>query len=143
MLPASNRLKRPKEFSAVYRTGISRKTSHLTLRAKRRKGVLPVGKQLDLGAENLPEALTANQPTRVGISISLKVSKKAVIRNRIKRQIRAGLREFLPRISQGWDLVFIVRPSAVECNYRQLLQELEQLLAQAEVLNGDSRGSLL
>ncbi len=143
MLPASNRLKRPKEFSAVYRTGISRKTTHLTLRAKRRKGVLPETKQPDPGSENPPSALTANQPTRVGISISLKVSKKAVIRNRIKRQIRAGLREFLPRISRGWDLVFIVRPSAVECNYRQLLQELEQLLAQAEVLNGDSRGSLL
>lgn len=100
-------------------------------------------KQPELKSQNPPETLTANQPTRVGISISLKVSKKAVIRNRIKRQIRAGLREFLPRISLGWDLVLIVRPSAVECNYRQLLQELEQLLAQAEVLNGDSRGSLL
>jgi ribonuclease P protein component len=96
-----------------------------------------------LEAETPPETLRVNQPTRVGISISLKVSKKAVIRNRIKRQIRAGLREFLPRIALGWDLVFIVRPSVVECNYRQLLQELEQLLAQAEVLDGDSRGSLL
>lgn len=102
-----------------------------------------MAKQPDRGSDNPPEALTANQPTRVGISISLKVSKKAVIRNRIKRQIRAGLRSFLPRIALGWDLVLIVRPSAVECNYRQLLQELEQLLAQAEVLNGDSRGSLL
>ncbi|HEY9835717.1 MAG TPA: ribonuclease P protein component, partial [Vampirovibrionales bacterium] len=90
MLPASNRLKRPKEFSAVYRTGISRKTTHLTLRAKRRKGVLPETKPPDPGLENPASALTANQPTRVGISISLKVSKKAVIRNRIKRQIRAG-----------------------------------------------------
>nr|WP_263012787.1 ribonuclease P protein component [Laspinema sp. D3b] len=143
VLPASNRLKRPKEFSAVYRTGISRKTTHLTLRAKRRKGDLPVTKQPDLKSENPAEAKSADLPTRVGISISLKVSKKAVIRNRIKRQIRAGLREFLPRISRGWDLVLIVRPSAVECNYRQLLQELEQLLTQAEVLNGDSRGSLL
>ncbi len=102
-----------------------------------------VAKQPKLESDNSPETPRANQPTRVGISISLKVSKKAVIRNRIKRQIRAGLREFLPQISLGWDLVFIVRPSAGECNYRQLLQELEQLLAQAEVLNGDSRGSLL
>jgi ribonuclease P protein component len=75
-------------------------------------------------------------PTRIGISISQKVSKKAVVRNRIKRQIRAIFRQFLPRLSTGWQLVVVVRPGAEKCDYGQILRELEQLLAEAEVLNG-------
>ena len=75
-------------------------------------------------------------PSQIGISISLKVSKRAVVRNRIKRQIRAALRHLLPRLTPGWKLVIIVRPQAVECDYLQFLQELEQLLLDAEVLNG-------
>lgn len=75
-------------------------------------------------------------PNRFGISVSQKVSKRAVIRNRIKRQIRAGLRQLLPQMSAGWDFVVIVHPQAVECDYWQFLRELEQLLIQAEVING-------
>jgi len=97
--------------------------------------------------ETPPDAVTATPsgskyhitPTRIGISISLKVSKRAVIRNRIKRQLRAAFRCLLPQLSPGWRLVVVVQPSAAqECDYQQFLQELEQLLAEAEVLNGHS-----
>lgn len=88
----------------------------------------------------MPEGLSdlnPQAPCQIGISISLKVSKRAVVRNRIKRQIRAALRQLLPRITSGWKFVVIVRPQAVECDYFQFLQELEQLLLDAEVLNGN------
>jgi ribonuclease P protein component len=75
--------------------------------------------------------------TRIGISISQKVSKRAVVRNRIKRQIRAAFRQFLPNLSPGWMLVIVVKPSATQCGYEQFLQELKQLLTSAEVLHGD------
>jgi len=77
-----------------------------------------------------------DQPTQIGISISRKVSKRAVIRNRIKRQVRAILRGFLPRTKPGFSIVIGVRIEATECDYPQYLQELEQLLVKAEVLNG-------
>lgn len=64
------------------------------------------------------------------------MSKRAVVRNRIKRQIRAALRVLLPRISPAWQLVVVVRPAAQECDYGQFLRELEQLLTEAEILNG-------
>ncbi|MBD0387298.1 MAG: ribonuclease P protein component, partial [Nostoc sp. C3-bin3] len=78
--------------------------------------------------------------TRIGISISTKVSKRAVVRNRIKRQITSALHNLLPKLSPGWRLVFIVKPTAAEskCVSPQFLQELEQLLAQAEVFDGNS-----
>lgn len=84
-------------------------------------------------ADNL--AVMQSVPTQFGISISQKVSKKAVIRNRIKRRIKAVLGQLLPRCRSGWQVVIIVRPAAIECDYSKFLQELEQLLISAEVIN--------
>lgn len=124
-LPKANRLKNRREFQTLFREGNRLKSSHLTLRALRLQ-TPSMGK--DAGA------------IRIGISISTKVSKRAVIRNRIKRQIRAAFRSLLPQITPGWDLVVVVQPQAVtsKCDYQQFLQELEQLLAKAEVINGHS-----
>lgn len=126
MLPLANRLKHRNDFNAVYRKGIRRNSTHLSLRALRKPKTA-----------SSPTAADSLQPTRTGISISLKVSKSSVVRNRIKRQIRAALRQLLPRLKGGWDLVIVVRPIAQECNYAKILQELEQLLVEAEVLNGN------
>lgn len=78
-------------------------------------------------------------PTRIGISISQKVSKKAVVRNRIKRQIRAVILELLPLISPGWKVIVGVRPTALECKYEHFLRELKQLLVKVKIINGHSR----
>jgi ribonuclease P protein component len=75
--------------------------------------------------------------SRFGISISKKVSKFAVVRNRLKRQIKAALRSLLPQLQPGWTVVIVVRSSLVECNYWQILRELEQLLLKSEVIRGD------
>ena len=124
-LPKVNRLKNRHEFQTLFREGNRLKSSHLTLRALRLQK---------------PATGAGAGATRIGISISTKVSKHAVIRNRLKRQIRAAFRSLLPRIAPGWSLVAIVQPQAVtsKCDYQQFLQELEQLLAKAEVMNGHS-----
>ncbi len=59
-----------------------------------------------------------------------------MIRNRIKRQLRAIFQQLLPQIASGWQLVIVVKPSATQCGYEQFLQELKQLLTSSEVLNG-------
>ena len=122
-LPKVNRLKNRHEFQTLFREGNRLKSSHLTLRALR-----------------LHSSGIITGATRIGISISTKVSKRAVIRNRIKRQIRAAFRSLLPQIAPGWSLVVVVQPEAVlsKCDYQQFLQELEQLLTKAEVINGHS-----
>lgn len=79
-----------------------------------------------------------HDPSRLGVSISQKVSKKAVVRNRIKRHLKAAFRQLRPRITAGWLIVIVVRPSAVQCDYWQFLQELEQMLISAEVIDGHS-----
>lgn len=124
MLPKANRLRHWRDFQTVYQQGIRRRGDRLMLRALRRPTADPV-------------------PTRFGISVSRKVSKHAVTRNRIERQIRAAVRHLLPDIIPGWDCIIVVKPTEQTCNYDRFLQELKQLLAQAEVLNGHSRGNVL
>ncbi len=89
-----------------------------------------------LTSDLTPELASAT-PTRVGISISLKVSKRAVVRNRLKRWLKVAARSLLWKFPVGWDIVVLVQPEATQCDYRQFLQELEQLLINAEVCDGD------
>lgn len=119
----------------VYLSGIKRTTPHLILRA------LPPSQ--DVAAGEGTGKPGREQPTQLGISVSQKVSKRAVIRNRIKRQIRAALRQFIPCLPLGWQIVIIVKPNATQCDYEDFLRELEQLLMNAEVIDGHSRRDLL
>ncbi len=132
-LPRMNRLKRRQDFSLIYQKGRRRKSKHLSLVLMRRKSV-GGGKPVLEEVGQAPPLF----PTRIGISISQKVSKRAVVRNRIKRQIRSAIRFLLPNFPHGWNLVVVVQPQAVQCDYFQFLRELEQLLIDAEVLNGHS-----
>ncbi len=157
-LPKIHRLRQRKAFAAVYQSGLRRNSQHLTLRGLRigstKKRVYPSGKPRIQHPSDKPpgkpspaqkdkipiqtHAAAEIPPTQFGISISQKVSKRAVVRNRIKRRIKAALRELLPSVLPGWHLVIVVRPNAVECDYKEFLQELKQLLIDAEVFDGHS-----
>ncbi len=69
--------------------------------------------------------------SRCGISISRKVG-KAVVRNRVKRQLREVLR--LTPLKPGWDIVFIVRPPAATASYAELKKTVAGLLSRARLL---------
>ena len=120
-LPKAHRLRDRKDYRAVYEQGIRRYSPHLTLIAlfpKENKNVASI------------------PATMFGISISKKVSKKAVVRNRIKRQIKAAIRTYLQSINPGWKLVIVVKPKAIECKYEHFLRELEELLKQTKIIDG-------
>ena len=147
-LPRKNRLKSRKDFQAVFRVGIRSHGHYMTLRALNtasrtsRKTVIGYTREVNKAQQksvSLAES-QANKPSCIGISISTKVSKRAVVRNRIKRQLSAAFYRLLPKLAPGWQLVVVVKPTAVECKCsgQQFLQELEQLLAKTEVLNGHS-----
>jgi ribonuclease P protein component len=122
-LPKPYRLRRRQDFQRVYQQGKRDRGKYLMLRSWRQ---FP-----DRQIENLPA-------TRFGISVSQKVSKKAVVRNLLKRRVKAALRQLLPEIEPGWWVVVIVQASATTCEYDEILRELKQLLVAAEVINGHS-----
>lgn len=125
-LPKHNRLKQPKTFQVVYQKGKRYQSPHLILRV-----LLPINQAQTI------------EPTKFGISVSQKVSKKAVIRNRIKRQIQGVICRLLPNIVQGYRVVIVVKRSGTECKYEHFLRELKELLISAEIIHGHKREHLL
>jgi ribonuclease P protein component len=66
--------------------------------------------------------------------VSKKVSLLATERNRVKRQLRAGVEELLPKIAPGYDILFIVQKHAVEADQAILKQSLRQFLTTKALL---------
>ena len=59
--------------------------------------------------------------SRITVVTSLKVSKKAVDRNRLKRQIREIIRlEIIPKIKPGFDGVINTRKGLLNLSHREL-----------------------
>jgi ribonuclease P protein component len=116
-LPSNHRLKGWQDFRQVYRQGKRYQSHHLIIRVL---------------AGEADQAI----PTRFGISVSKKVSKKAVIRNRIKRQLKGVIRGLLPKITSGWQIIIMVKPEISQCEYEHFLRELKELLLKAEVIHG-------
>ena len=121
MLAKPYRLRKFRDFSRVYRKGTRHQTTCFMICVY----------------ERLPQAgSTEPDLTRIGITVGYKVSKKAVIRNRVKRRIRAACRHFLPEILPGRDVVITARSAAAQCDYSEFLQQLKQLFTNAEILHG-------
>ncbi len=116
-LPQIHRLRQRKDIDAVYQKGRRFTAPHFLVR------VLLLKASPDL-------------PTRLGIAISTKVHKRSVVRNKARRRVHAAFISLIPRLKTGRVLMLNVRPSILECDYFQILQELEKVLTDAEVLHG-------
>lgn len=57
---------------------------------------------------------------RLGVMVSNKVSKKAVLRNKIRRQIREIFRLKLDKMHPGYDIVVIALPEIKEKTYQDI-----------------------
>ena len=71
---------------------------------------------------------------RATIVVSAKTSKKAVVRNHLKRQVREILRLNLNQIRLGYDLLVSLNKQALQKDYQQLAKELLAALNQAKLL---------
>lgn len=66
---------------------------------------------------------------RFGLTVTKKLSKSAVVRNRIRRRLRAAAYDVLPERGQkGTDYVLIARPESVNIDYDKLCSDLRWCL---------------
>jgi len=68
-----------------------------------------------------------DSPSRFGIVVSTKISKKAVIRNQIKRIIARVLRQKIGEIRNGLDLVFLIKPSILPIDRPKIEKEVYEV----------------
>ncbi len=64
--------------------------------------------------------------SRIGITVSKKVG-NAVVRNKVKRWIREGLRREYPRLTGIWDVVIIAYPSAAHAGAARLQADIRNV----------------
>ena len=105
MLPKNNRLVKKKEFDEVFQKGKSFVVNELKIR------IIFLKKR---GIKN----------TKVGLVISRKAVKKAVARNKIKRKLRAALKEIIQNLHIKLFIVIIVFQKAEEVLLKKKSQEI-------------------
>ena len=103
-LPASQRLKKPSQFQSVYQSKQWGGSRHFTFNVLAQEQSNPV----------------------FGVTVSKKVSKNAVDRNRIKRQVREFFRHKKSELDNA-DIVITAKPSCMKANDDQRKESLEEL----------------
>lgn len=67
---------------------------------------------------------------RVGVSVSKKLG-GAVVRNRLRRQVKEIVRLNADRIAPGYDFIIIVRKGALGLSYREMEKSLQHVFKRA------------
>ena len=112
MLPKNNRLKKKKYFENIFKRGRSVKEDLLSFKWR-------------------PNGLKVS---RFGFIVSQKVSKKATVRNKIKRRLREILKLNLPRLEKGIDGIFIAFPGSEERNFYDMEASIKNIFIKTKIL---------
>jgi len=113
MLPKENRLLKERDFDQVHKKGKFIPGKHLVIKILPNKLSIP----------------------RFGIIVSNRVSKKPVIRNKIKRRLREIIREGIKseKIKKGFDIIVITKSSIVDEEFGSIERNFFDVLRRAEL----------
>lgn len=113
MLFLKNRLRKKKDFERVLKNKQSQSLAVSFLGAK-------------FLANNLPYS-------RIGFVVSKKISKKAVIRNKVKRRLREISRNIIRDFEKGFDIVVFTKPEIAKSDFSQIKNVLEALFRKIQL----------
>ena len=110
MLAKENRIRKKNDFEEIFKQGRGVKKNSLYFKIK----------ENDL------------KISRFGFIVGKNFSKKAVQRNRIKRRLREVVKNFLPQIKKGFDVVVVVLPGE-ENDFEKLKNTVEKVLKELKL----------
>jgi len=110
MLGPKHRLRTMRDFKHLYKKGKSVGNRELMARI------------LKTGEEN---------PLRFAFIISVKTEKTAVGRNRAKRQLRAIIRQELPKLKEGYDIALTIKKNFLPLEIEQKVKSVKDVLKKA------------
>ena len=124
MLPQEYRLKRMKDFEILFKEGWFVAGNLLT------------AKVWKINVEKYQKRDYKESDLKIGLVVGLKVSKKAVERNRLKRQMREVVRLLLKEgeIKSGYMVALVAKPEMLGAEYK---------IVEKEVLDIFKKGNLL
>lgn len=73
--------------------------------------------------------------SRFAVILSLKFSKKAVVRNKVKRKILDSIRLLLPKIKPGFLVVFLPKKILIEKSFGEIQKEVEKAFTRLKLLD--------
>jgi len=73
--------------------------------------------------------------SRFGFIVSTKVSKKAVLRNKVRRRLRNIVSKKLEKIQKGIDVVLVALSGSENKTFQELEQVLEEVFQKAKIIN--------
>jgi len=72
--------------------------------------------------------------TRFGFVVSLKISKKAVDRNRIKRQLRESVKSIQESVKNGLDVVFVAKKAILHKETKDIKKRVLNAFKRSKIL---------
>jgi ribonuclease P protein component len=130
VLPAPARIRRSEDFSLAVRRG--RRAGSRTLVVHLLLAEPSAGTTSPTGTDTVPTTQTRPTPAsaRVGLVVSRAVG-SSVVRNRVKRRLRAVARDRLERLPDGALLVVRANPAAAGASSAELGAALDRALDRA------------
>lgn len=114
MLPLSHRLRKTADIRMVFKNGQVLKEGLLLLK----------------------KSANDSEFTRFAFIVSLKVSKKATLRNKIRRRLSEIVRAKLPEIKSGLDIILIGLPGIEKEDFEIIEKMVNNALIKARIING-------
>ena len=124
MLPNEYRLKRMKDFEILFKEGWFVAGNLLT------------AKIWKFNLEKYPKRDYKEDDLKIGFVVGLKVSKRAVDRNRLKRQMREVVRLLLKevKIKNGFMIALMAKPEMLGVEYETVEKEVLNILKKGNLL---------
>ena len=113
MLLFKNRLKKKTDITNVFKKGTNIAGNFIFLRL----------------------AKNGLQDNRFAFVVGLKISKSAVKRNTIKRQLRDILRKNIFKARNGFDFLIITKPEIINKKYTEIEKELINLFKKSKIIS--------
>jgi len=112
MLPKINRIKKKKDFEMIFKNSKSFKNNLFILKV-------------------IKNNLKLN---RFGFVVSQKVSKKAIVRNKVKRRLSEAIRDKMKNIEIGTDSVLIALPGIEKKEFSEIKEAINNALIRAKLI---------
>ncbi len=89
-----------------------------------------------LGTSKFGLVFVKGKSLKVGFSVNNKVG-CAVTRNKLKRRLRAIVREFVPMLNSA-QIVIVAKPAAAVCSFDEIKAEILRLFAKAKLIKDET-----